>query len=276
VICSPEFPACTDREDFVFYGLHHVAGVTTATADSTWFAAASADCAYDWGTFRYGGTLLLAVPPGATGTYNVALVDDPDFTVMNTCLGPSIGDLNLTYARITIVTGRCCSNIGTATTVCEEDLLEAECETRPEPRVFTPLASCTGADVSDCNDNGLPDECDIAGDISEDCNANGIPDECESDDDGDGVINECDSCPLDPNKVEPGLCGCGVDDDADSDGDSVPDCIDECPGMDDAVFAPGCGDVIPTTSHWGMVILGLFLLVVAKVYFRRRRVDALV
>ena len=31
----------------------------------------------------------------------------------------------------------------------------------------------------DCNDNGIPDECDIADRTSEDCNDNGIPDACE-------------------------------------------------------------------------------------------------
>lgn len=39
------------------------------------------------------------------------------------------------------------------------------------------LAACTAA--SDCNDNGILDECDIADGTSEDQNGNGIPDECE-------------------------------------------------------------------------------------------------
>jgi len=33
--------------------------------------------------------------------------------------------------------------------------------------------------VADCNENGLPDECDIAGGTSQDGNQNGTPDECE-------------------------------------------------------------------------------------------------
>ena len=33
--------------------------------------------------------------------------------------------------------------------------------------------------IDDCNDNGIPDGCDIADGTSEDCNENGIPDECE-------------------------------------------------------------------------------------------------
>ncbi len=32
--------------------------------------------------------------------------------------------------------------------------------------------------LPDCNGNGVPDECDIAGGTSEDCNGDGVPDEC--------------------------------------------------------------------------------------------------
>ncbi|MCB0352645.1 MAG: VCBS repeat-containing protein, partial [Bdellovibrionales bacterium] len=35
-------------------------------------------------------------------------------------------------------------------------------------------------------------------------------------------------CLNDPNKTEPGICGCGVDDSIDGDGDGIPDCIDRC------------------------------------------------
>ncbi|MDY7110551.1 MAG: hypothetical protein SYC29_18115 [Planctomycetota bacterium] len=43
----------------------------------------------------------------------------------------------------------------------------------------------------DCNDNGVPDACDIFEGASEDLNANGIPDECEAigDLNGDGLVN---------------------------------------------------------------------------------------
>ncbi|MBN1655387.1 MAG: VCBS repeat-containing protein [Deltaproteobacteria bacterium] len=47
------------------------------------------------------------------------------------------------------------------------------------------------------------------------------------DTDGDGVEDSIDGCPTDPNKIEPGICGCTVSD-IDSDLDSVPDCIDNC------------------------------------------------
>ncbi|MBX7147724.1 VWA domain-containing protein [bacterium] len=59
--------------------------------------------------------------------------------------------------------------------------------------------------------------------------------------DSDGA-NDCrDNCPSDAGKTEPGICGCGVSDQADADGDSTPDCIDECVS-DPGKIIPGiCG-----------------------------------
>jgi len=61
---------------------------------------------------------------------------------------------------------------------------------------------------------------------------------CDSDDpcpmdnpndtDEDGVCDSDDGCPEDPNKIQPGICGCGTPD-IDTDGDGVLDCKDECP-----------------------------------------------
>src|SRR5438105_1198560 len=63
---------------------------------------------------------------------------------------------------------------------------------------------------------------------------------CDVDTDSDGVVDCLDGCPNDPNKIDPGLCGCGVPD-VDSDGDGLPDCMDGCPN-DPLKLAPGvCG-----------------------------------
>lgn len=50
-----------------------------------------------------------------------------------------------------------------------------------------------------------------------------------------------DLCPSDPNKTEPGACGCGVPD-TDTDGDLVADCIDNCPGVSNPLQEDGDGD----------------------------------
>jgi len=62
----------------------------------------------------------------------------------------------------------------------------------------------------------------------------------QNDGDGDGAGDACDGCAADPDKVEPGLCGCGISD-VDSDSDSTPDCLDGC-ATDPGKTAPGiCG-----------------------------------
>jgi hypothetical protein len=123
---------------------------------------------------------------------------------------------------------------------------------------------------NDCNGNRNPDDCDPDADgdgVTDDCdncpqtpnadqldcNSNTLGNACEpnpadADDDSDGVCNGADGCPLDPEKTEPGICGCGVSD-ADSDGDGVADCDDLCPGSAD-VDSDGdsvldCDDLCP-------------------------------
>lgn len=63
------------------------------------------------------------------------------------------------------------------------------------------------------------------------------------------IIGE-DQCPLDPNKTEPGFCGCGVLD-MDEDKDGTPDCRDDCPD-DSSKTKPGnCGcGVDETCGDW--------------------------
>ncbi len=62
-----------------------------------------------------------------------------------------------------------------------------------------------------------------------------------------------DNCPSDPNKFDPGICGCGTPD-TDSDGDGTPDCYDDCPN-DPNKTAPGicgCGVSDADTDAYGL------------------------
>ena len=63
---------------------------------------------------------------------------------------------------------------------------------------------------------------------------------CDADTDNDGVEDADDACPLDPKKINPGICGCGVSD-IDSDNDGTPDCKDECPNDKNKILARDCG-----------------------------------
>jgi hypothetical protein len=45
---------------------------------------------------------------------------------------------------------------------------------------------------TDCNQNGVPDDCDIASEASRDCDGNKLPDECDTDCNANGVPDACD------------------------------------------------------------------------------------
>ncbi|MBK8914899.1 MAG: immunoglobulin domain-containing protein [Phycisphaerales bacterium] len=78
----------------------------------------------------------------------------------------------------------------------------------------------------------------------------GIGVACGPDTDGDGVPDDCDGCPNDPNKTAPGQCGCGIPD-TDSDGDGTPDCLDGCPADPGKTAAGQCGCGTPDTDTDG-------------------------
>jgi Zn-dependent metalloprotease len=82
----------------------------------------------------------------------------------------------------------------------------------------------------------------------------GVPD---TDRDGDGVPNCIDGCPDDPDKSEPGVCGCGVPD-TDRNGDGVPNCIDGCPDDPDKSEPGVCGCGVPDTDRDGDGVLNCF------------------
>ncbi|MFK7980859.1 MAG: T9SS type A sorting domain-containing protein [Saprospiraceae bacterium] len=63
---------------------------------------------------------------------------------------------------------------------------------------------------------------------------------CDSDTDKDGKDDTDDGCPNDPNKTQPGVCGCGVAE-TDSDNDGTPDCNDKCPNDPAKIAAGNCG-----------------------------------
>ncbi len=73
----------------------------------------------------------------------------------------------------------------------------------------------------------------------------GVPD---ADSDQDGAVDCDDACPSDPDKVTLGKCGCGMSDD-DSDGDGTADCQDNCPD-DPLKSSPGvCGCGVAETDE---------------------------
>lgn len=109
--------------------------------------------------------------------------------------------------------------------------------------------ACPGADdLVDLDDNGTPDGCQACVTTADCDDGNACTADtcavtaCTNDvveGQSCGVLGSCsasgvcvepppDNCPSDPNKLEPGACGCGLPD-VDTDGDGALDCVDPCP-----------------------------------------------
>jgi uncharacterized repeat protein (TIGR01451 family) len=163
---------------------------------------------------------------------------------------------------------------GVSSADCNANGVPDECDTDPADPDGNGLTS------ADCDNNNVPDECQPDGDgdgtidacdgcpadaakqapglcgcnvADGDSDGDGVPncdDQCPSfddnlDSDGDGEPDCTDLCPSDPDKVAPGICGCGVSD-ADTDADGTPDCFDNCPddaGAQTDTDGDGIGDV---------------------------------
>lgn len=90
--------------------------------------------------------------------------------------------------------------------------------------------------ANDRNNNGIPDDCDIANGTSRDCNHNGIPDEAEPDCNANGIPDECDIA----NGTSVDVIG------ANGMPDGIPDeCQDDCNGN----HIPDELDIASGTSH---------------------------
>ncbi len=122
---------------------------------------------------------------------------------------------------------------------CNDNEIPDECDIR----------DCESGDCADCDGNGVPDGCELAGPDSGqlDCDDNGQLDACEiaADPDKDcnknGLLDSCDGSLVDCNGDGiPDPCSQQNTNDVDADG--VPDCVDNCPTKPNADQRDGNGD----------------------------------
>ena len=106
-----------------------------------------------------------------------------------------------------------------------------------------------GGAALDCNSNGIPDSCDLAEGVSADCNGNGVPDVCDVgsasslDCNADGVPDEC-QIDCNANGI-PDDCDVALGTSADCDADLIPD---ECNIDCNANGVPDACDISGATS----------------------------
>lgn len=179
-------------------------------------------------------------------------------------------------AMVCVLSFMACSGGGKQTPVdnCKVDTdgdgtpnCDDRCPTDPE-KTDPGDCGCNIADVDSDNDgvSNCLDNCDNSqdadGDGTSDCDdlcpldANktepgvygcGLSD---TDTDNDGTPDFNDRCPTDPNKTNPGSCGCNISD-VDTDGDSIPDCLDDCDNLKDTDGdgTPDCEEDCPTDPN---------------------------
>lgn len=107
----------------------------------------------------------------------------------------------------------------------------------PAPEVDTDFDGCPdtcGGLVPDGDDDGVPDDLDTCP---------GVPNPDQNDTDLDGVGDACEACSSDPEKITPGVCGCGLPD-TDTDQDGFADCVDACGNAQPVLATVGGSSVV--------------------------------
>lgn len=183
------------------------------------------------------------------GSIDIGFTPDPELTFATDEQADPLPINMINTGRITVLAGACCTP-----EECVNDVSPFACD--EANGMFHPDQTC-GNDV---DNDGVADTCDLCPGAND-----------AEDNDGDGNPNGCDPCPVDffDDSDGDGLCD-GVDscpgypDGQDQDGDGVPDGCDVCPGLHD-IYNPACIQAVPTVTGWGLSVLALSLLAVAKI-----------
>ncbi|MBT3182615.1 MAG: hypothetical protein HN337_08945 [Deltaproteobacteria bacterium] len=126
------------------------------------------------------------------------------------------------------------------------------CPTNYNPNQIDSDTDNVGNECDNCIDDYNPEQVDTDEDlVGNECdNCPDVINQNQTDTDEDGYGNDCEECPTDPEKLDPGTCGCNVSD-VDTDYDGTPNCIDDCPD-DPNLTTPGPCGCDPIDSDFDM------------------------
>lgn len=190
----------------------------------------------------YIGTLVLDVPANAKGTYTIDF--DETQTFIQNPLAQNI-PVTLFEAKITVPCGRCCSGYSNGQFDCVDRVAQADCAEGAN-QVFTDGELCLDSGGTKCPECATNANCDDGVSCTIDLCAAGnscsnSPNNAVCDD---GVFcNGAETCDI--------SLGCRQG--------SAPCEPNQCDEQ-----ANDCTGGIPTVSNWGLVILALSLLIMAK------------
>jgi hypothetical protein len=141
---GPEI-ACAPNSDFILSCCSPVAAVAFITLDYEYGGASNAagqGAANPAPGSLHGGALIVEVPSCAAGSYEIDFLQDSTKTFMNDVDANIIMGLSTTPGTITVITGRCCYDIGPGTTKCQQDVTNTQCNALASPREFVAGQQC--------------------------------------------------------------------------------------------------------------------------------------
>ncbi len=162
---------CGINTNYIYFGFDYISGVDYTGLNYGYWGISQVG-RQDIGTTEMFGTLLVEIPAGAAGTYNINFSPDSGETFNIDGLGDIYPVMNFNRATITVTSGACCYDIGPGTTKCVHNVSESTCNTLVQPANFRAGVQCPpsgpGNNGPDSGNGPLCDFCD--NDI--DCNDN--------------------------------------------------------------------------------------------------------
>ena len=225
--CDPTFVSCAfaDNSADDYGGAIYTSGTDpimincTIAANVAGSSGGALYCTGDSSTPSIANSIIWSNTPNAIATTNGAVVTVNQSTVQGGWSGQGSGNIstnpqfiNAAGGDFRLASGSPCVNSGVNSFVPPDSTTDADTNPRFVSTVDRGAYEVQPGNppLVDCNNNGVPDDLDIASRLSSDCNNSGTPDECEAgaDVNDNGILDECET-------GDPGdLCVADVDGDS--------------------------------------------------------------